>query len=193
MRYQYLNSIHPVIERHLQYFIKPNATVIDATLGNGHDLLKIADYLSKEGTIYGFDIQLAAIQKSEALLSTAQNIAPKVRLIHDSHTNFKQHISEPVDFIIYNLGYLPGGDKAITTIAESTLKSIQAGLELLTANGIMLIAVYHGHEAGKAEKTAIEDYLQSLDQKYFHVLQEAFVNQRNNPPFIYLIEKAKIG
>ena len=90
------------------------------------------------------------------------------------------------------MGYLPKGDKEITTLADSTLESVIAGLELLTGNGKMLIAVYHGHDAGKEEKSVLEAYLQTLDQSQFHVFKQQFINQKNTPPFIYLIEKAKI-
>ena len=50
---------------------------------------------------------------------------------------------------MYNLGFLPGGNKEITTLAKTTMKSIEDGLELLDSNGIMTIAVYRGHAEGK--------------------------------------------
>lgn len=192
MRYQYLTSIHPLIDQYLELFIKPNSIVIDATLGNGNDSYKIAQKMDHNGKLYGFDIQESAINNSRVLLNTLPENSAQICLIHDSHANFKTYIHEPVDFIIYNLGYLPKGDKEITTLAESTLKSVQEGLDLLVDNGKMLIAVYHGHDAGKAEKETLETYLKTLDQKYFHVFKQQFINQQNSPPFIYLIEKAKI-
>lgn len=190
MRYQYLNSIHPLITEYLQKHIQPGNIVIDATLGNGHDTFKIAELLAGSGKIYGFDIQPSAIENSKVLLASLPAPKPKIELIEDSHAFFAQYISEKVDFIIYNLGYLPKGDKEITTLADSTLKSVQSGLALLRGNGIMLIAVYHGHDAGKAEKEALEIFLSTLDQKQFNVLKQQFINQQNNPPFIYVIEKA---
>lgn len=192
MSYQYLTSIHPLIDQYLEIFIEPNAIVIDATLGNGNDSYKIAQKMDQSGKLYGFDIQKEAIENSKELLQTLPQNRPEILLIEDSHANFKMHVTEAVDFIIYNLGYLPKGDKEITTLAKSTLESVQAGLEILADNGKMLIAVYHGHDAGKAEKIALEDYLQTLNQKKFNVLKQQFINQKNNPPFIYLIEKAKI-
>lgn len=192
MRYQYLNSIHPLIDQYLDLFILPHSVVIDATLGNGHDSYKMAQKMNTCGKLYGFDIQKTAIENSQALLNKLSENGPQVVLIEDSHANFHDHINEPIDFIIYNLGYLPKGDKEITTLADSTLKSVQAGLELLASNGKMLIAVYHGHDAGKAEKIALENYLSKLDQAHFHVFKQEFINQKNNPPLIYLIEKAKI-
>ena len=69
-----------------------------------------------------------------------------VKVILDSHENFKNYINEEVDCIIYNLGYLPGANKHITTKVESTIKSINEGLDLLSKHGLMLIAIYSGHE-----------------------------------------------
>ena len=194
MRYQYLNSIHPLIDQYLDLFIKPDSVVIDATLGNGNDTLKIADKMDHNGKIYAFDIQALAIETSQKRLAEftqSSEHSPEIIFIQDSHANFKAHIQEPIDFIIYNLGYLPKGDKEITTLADSTLESVIAGLELLRGNGKMLIAVYHGHDAGKEEKSVLEAYLQALDQSQFHVFKQQFINQKNTPPFIYLIEKAK--
>lgn len=192
MGYQYLTSIHPLIDQYLEMFIQPNSIVIDATLGNGNDSYKMAQKMDRTGKLYGFDIQESAIENSQKQLLNLPENRPEIILIQDSHANFHHHIQDPVNLIIYNLGYLPKGDKEITTLAESTLKSVQAGLELLTSYGKMLIAVYHGHDAGKAEKTVLEAYLQTLDQKQFNVLKQQFINQKNNPPFIYLIEKTKI-
>lgn len=191
MRYHYLNSIHPIIDEYLERFIQKESIVIDATLGNGHDTYKIAQKMGSNGIIYGFDIQQNAIDNSRDLLNTLPKPRPQIHLIEDSHAHFTQYIHEPVDFIIYNLGYLPKGDKAITTLAESTLASVKAGLSLLKGHGMMLIAVYHGHDAGKEEKMALETYLMNLNQKQFNVFKQQFINQQNTPPFIYLIEKAQ--
>ena len=174
MRYQHLNSIHPLISDYLQKHITPGDTVIDATLGNGFDTLKIAEILDGSGKIYGFDIQPLAIENSRKLLASLPEPKPTITLIEASHADFEHYIHEKIDFIIYNLGYLPKGDKEITTQAESTIQSVQSGLSLLRGNGIMLI----------------ESFLSALDQKQFNVLKQQFINQKNSPPFIYVIEKA---
>lgn len=192
MRYQHLTTIHPLIDQYLKIFLSPGDSVIDATLGNGHDAQKIAKIIGATGTLYGFDIQEAAIQKSEEKLAQIPKIEqPNITLIYDSHANFSKHIEEEVALIIYNLGYLPGGDKSITTLPESTLASIRAGLTLLQPYGKMLIAVYHGHETGKAERDALAEFLESLDQRHYHVMKQQFINQKNNPPFLYIIEKSR--
>lgn len=191
-RYQFLTSIHPIIDRYIERFIMPESTVIDATLGNGQDTLKIAQRLGPKGRLYSFDIQKEAIERSQQLLEEADIKLPQIELIHDSHIHFDRYLApeECIDFIIYNLGYLPRGDKSITTVADSTLQSVKAGLLRLKPYGVMVIAVYHGHEAGKEERDQLAQYLSTLDQRQYHVFCQQFINQKNNPPFLYLIERA---
>lgn len=191
-RYQFLTSIHPIIDRYIERFVMPESRVIDATLGNGQDSLKIAQRLGAKGHLYSFDIQAEAIERSRELLKEAKIDPSQVSLIHDSHIHFKNYLApeEKIDFIIYNLGYLPRGDKSITTVAKSTLKSVEIGLSLLKPYGVMVIAVYHGHETGKEERDQLAQYLSTLDQQHYHVFRQQFINQKNHPPFLYLIERA---
>ncbi len=188
-RYHYLTTIHPLIDQKLQHYLKGGEQVIDATLGNGHDAYKLAKLIGPTGSLVGFDIQKEAIAATQKRLASLSH-PPKIQLHCHSHADLPLYIDEPVDLIIYNLGYLPGGDKSITTEAESTLKSIQEGLALLKPNGLILIAIYHGHKAGAKERDKLLCYLSSLDQRYFHLLKQQFINQRNNPPFLLTIEKA---
>lgn len=192
MRYQDLTTIHPIIDQYLNQFLTPGDIAVDATLGNGNDALKIAKIIGKGGKLYGFDIQPTALQNSQERLSSLQEEErPDIELICDSHAHFEKYIPQKVALIIYNLGYLPGGDKSITTLPESTLESIKAGLNILQTYGKILIAVYHGHDTGKAERDALAEYLESLDQRYYHVMKQKFINQKNNPPFLYIIEKGR--
>lgn len=190
-RFHYPTSIHPLVDRWLEQHLKEGMRAIDATLGNGNDAFKIAQKIGESGVLYGFDIQEEALKNSQKRLDEIpKEMRPQLALYQMSHANFKEKISELVDLIIYNLGYLPRGDKSITTVAPETLKSIEAGLELLSPNGLMLISIYHGHEAGRAEKEAVTEYLSHLDQRKFTVKREQFINQKNNPPFLYIIERS---
>ncbi|MBD1380216.1 tRNA (mnm(5)s(2)U34)-methyltransferase [Metabacillus arenae] len=166
--------------------------VIDATAGNGLDTVFLAELVGEYGHVYGFDIQ------EEAILNTANRLKEKdlesrATLTLDSHEMVKKHI--PVKFhgqasaAIFNLGYLPGGNKAITTAPSSTILAIEEILDLLKPEGIIIIVIYHGHETGKMERDAIIQYAMSIDQKKAHVLKYQFINQANNPPFIVAIEK----
>lgn len=179
--FNYINSFNNIMHNIIaNNKIANNKIVIDATLGNGHD----TDFLKdKFEIVYSFDIQEIAINNYKE--KNIQN----VNIILDSHENFKKYINEEVDCIVYNLGYLPGTNKHITTKTDSTLKSIEEGLELLSKNGMMFIAMYPGHEEGAREKDSILKLAKNLNTKYFGVLYQEFINRPNNPPCLLIIEK----
>ena len=91
--------------------------------------------------------------------------------------------------ICYNLGYLPGGNKNITTLAETSLKSIQLSLNLLSSNGIMAIAIYRGHNEGKEEENCILQYLRNLPKNKFGVMIHECINRSNTSPLLVIVEK----
>lgn len=160
---------------------------VDATIGNGNDTLQLAIGVGNNGKVYGFDIQRLAIENTRQLLIN-NNIKSRVQLIHDSHEKLLEYIDEKIDLAIFNLGYLPKGDHSIITNSRSTIKAMESVLNNLNENGILIIVVYYGHEGGKKEKEDVEIYLNNLDQKRFTVLKMDFINQINNPPFVFYIQ-----
>ncbi len=46
--------------------------------------------------------------------------------------------------IAFNLGYLPGSDKATTTQRASTLQALQAAFEVLRPGGLLSVMAYTG-------------------------------------------------
>ena len=174
----------------LKRTIKEGDIVLDATVGNGNDTLDLSRLVGKNGKVYGFDIQVIAIENTKSLLAE-YNLLDNTILINDSHENIDQYIKEPLDFIIYNLGYLPKGDKNIKTKAKTTAISVSKALDILKENGIIIIISYIGHPGGLEEKEALEEILGNLDQKKYNVLKNEFINQKNFAPLLYLIEKAK--
>ena len=118
--------------------VKEGNSVLDCTVGNGNDTILLASLVGDKGKVYGFDIQNQALQITLDKL-VEENLNHRVKLIKDSHENIDLYIEEELDFIIYNLGYLPKGDKNIKTNKESTLTSVKKSLDLLKSNGIILI------------------------------------------------------
>ena len=88
---------------------------------------------------------------------------------------------------MFNLGYLPGGDKRITTMRETTMPAIVSAIDLLAPDGILNIAVYPGHAEGEAEGKMICDYLTSLSR---HKVCATLVKILNSPtsPFFIMVE-----
>ena len=97
-------------------------------------------------------------------------------------------MTQPVSAAIFNLGYLPGSDQAITTHGETTWKAVTDLLSLLKKNGIIILVIYHGHLEGKIERNHLESRLHELDSKMYQVLTYQFTN-RKTAPFIIAIEK----
>ena len=89
----------------------------------------------------------------------------------------KEHIGK-IDAAIFNLGYLPKGNKAIVTQPKTTIKAIESIFEVLSVEGIIILVIYHGHEEGKIERDALIDYLSQFDQHQAHILQYQFINQK---------------
>ena len=156
----------------------------DMTVGAGNDSLYILENTKVE-RLYGFDIQKEAKKNTEALIGNRDDF----KFILDSHANIDKYIREEIDLAIYNLGYLPRGDKNITTKEASTLESLEKILNLLAKNGKVLITVYPGHEEGFLESQSLEKYLGNLDQKDFVVLELSYKNQKNMPPYVYMVGK----
>ncbi|MBU5426632.1 methyltransferase domain-containing protein [Tissierella pigra] len=170
--------------------VKDGQVVVDCTVGNGNDTILLAKLVGKTGIVYGFDIQKTALEITKENLA-CENIDNDVRLIHDGHENIDLYIKEKVDFIIYNLGYLPKGNKSIKTNKDTTLKSLQKAINILNDSGIILITCYVGHEGGLEEKEEVEEFLKTLNQKQFNVIKYDFINQINHPPILYGVEKSK--
>ena len=164
--------------------------VIDATVGNGHDTNLLAQLVGERGKVYGFDIQQQAIENTrEKLLLTGQ--LSQVELIQDGHENINNYMpeGEQIAAITFNLGYLPKGDKSIITKAHTTVSAIEQSLVLLRKQGIISIMIYFGHEGGLEEKEKVDQFVADLPQVSYQVFMYKIVNQVNNPPYLYIIQK----
>ncbi|MGM9978797.1 MAG: tRNA (mnm(5)s(2)U34)-methyltransferase [Clostridium sp.] len=177
--YKYVGDISTISQNIIKNYLENKEVAIDGTLGNGHD----TDFLSENfKRVYAFDIQ------KEACLNYERKNRENVNVINASHHLFKEYIKEGVDCIMYNFGFLPGGDKNITTLHETSLKSIKEGLDLLKSHGIMTLCIYTGHSEGKKEESFILEYLKELPKNEYGVMVHSFLN-RNNAPKLVVVEK----
>lgn len=172
--------------------LSPGDHVIDATLGNGHDTLFLAKILLgfSEGELYGFDIQGKAVEKTRGLILSqcGEDSIERIHLFHESHDKMDRYVKKPVKLIVYNLGYLPGGDKTITTEVESTLSSVAMGLNMLAPAGVLSITCYPGHSEGEREERALLDYFTSADPASCSVSHFRLLNRKRAPSLI-LVQK----
>lgn len=175
----------------LEETVLKGETVIDATCGNGNDTLFLSRLVGEQGQVLAFDIQKHAIKTTKMLLE--KNKRNNVVYILDSHTKVSDYIEDneipTIGGAIFNLGYLPKGDKTIITKGETTIQAVYSLLPYIKQNGVVVLVIYHGHDGGNLEKEFILKHVIKLDQKDFNVLQYRFINQKNNPPFIIAIQK----
>ncbi|MBR6795598.1 MAG: class I SAM-dependent methyltransferase [Clostridia bacterium] len=165
--------------------LKEGDVAVDFTMGNGGDTLFLSKTVGEHGHVYAFDIQ------EEALSSTRQRLldggAPEnYTLIHDSHHNVKSYVKEPIKAGMFNLGYLPrSGRKEVTTMRKTTMPAVEAALSLLADDGILMVAVYPGHEEGRLEGEMLERYFATLDRRHICVSCFKIVNSPTSPYFYF--------
>ena len=90
---------------------------------------------------------------------------------------------------MFNLGYLPGSNnKSLTTKRETTLPAVKDALQMLDSDGILLIAVYPGHEEGNLEGIMLEEYFETIDRREMSISKFKIVNSPTSP-FFFIAEK----
>ena len=168
--------------------LKNGGRALDGTAGNGRDTLFLAQLVGGNGKVWAFDIQAQALSNTAGLLRE-NGVEERVELIAASHADLADYVREPLDAAMFNFGYLPGGDKTVTTKADSSVRAMQAAAALLAEGGLLTAVVYSGHPAGRAESAAIEQWAAALPQEQYQVLHYRFTNQCNHPPQLLAIEK----
>ena len=153
--------------------LKNGGRALDGTAGNGRDTLFLAQLVGGNGKVWAFDIQAQALSNTAGLLRE-NGVEGQVELIAASHADLADYVREPLDAAMFNFGYLPGGDKTVTTTADSSVRAMQAAAALLAEGGLL---------------TAIEQWAAALPQEQYQVLHYRFTNQRNHPPQLLAIEK----
>ena len=186
-----------ILERVIQYAqtllkksVSEGEIAVDATAGNGHDTLFLANLVGDNGYVYAFDVQKEAVDATlHRLLDNA--LEHRAIVLKDGHENVAKYINKPVAAAIFNLGYLPGGNHEVITRPDTTIQAIESLLTLLKVGGVIVLVVYYGHEGGKDERNEVIEFVSNLPQKHVHVLRYEFMNQKNDPPFIIALEKVK--
>jgi tRNA G37 N-methylase Trm5 len=162
---------------------------VDFTMGNGNDTLFLSKAVGENGRVYAFDIQEDALTSTRQHLS--DNDAPEnYTLICASHHRVKEFVKEPIKAGMFNLGYLPrSGRKAVTTMRETTMPAVEAAIELLAPDGVLIVAIYPGHEEGALEGEMLREYFSGLSR--FRICASEF-RILNSPtsPYFFLVEKS---
>ena len=185
-----LHSARQLAAEMQERIIRPGDTVVDATLGNGHDACRLASLVGPQGKLIGFDIQRQAIESSRARLREA-GLEERSELCQTGHEHMAEYVTQPVRCVVFNLGWLPGGDKSVTTRWTTTEKAISAAMQLVVPLGIITICAYPGHEEGDVERAHLTQWLASLPPQAWNVLHCRFANAGPGAPECWILQKQR--
>lgn len=185
---QHLPGILPFAHDLLRRALRPGDRAVDATAGNGHDTVLLAQCVGEQGHVYAFDVQADALAATQDRLQQA-GLQERVTLIADSHAHLCEHVVPGLQAAVFNLGYLPGSDKTVITQAESTISALEQTLHVLQPGGVLVIVVYGAHPGAEIERMAVEHWAQALDVRRAQVLRYQLVNQPGLPPYVLAVEK----
>ena len=185
----------------LSEVLEKGDAALDLTAGGGRDTLFLARQVGVAGQVFSFDIQAEAIERTSRLLANTNieysrynnhegelSRGNGVFLIHASHDRIKDFIPGKVKVVIANLGYLPGGDKNLTTRQETTLAALRQAMAITEAGGRIAVVVYVGHPGGEEEERTVAGFFQDLGETEWKVLKLEPWN-RKKPPVLWLAEK----
>lgn len=187
MEYE-LKSARQLAREALERCIRPGDTVVDATMGNGHDTLFLCEAAGEAGRVYAFDIQRSAVDATKARLEE-HGMDSRAVLICSSHETMDEYVPGPVRAVVFNLGWLPGGDHAVTTRWETTRAAVEKALDLLLPLGILVLCAYPGHPEGDRERQELIRFLSGLSNRTYNVLRQSFLNAGPGAPECFVVQK----
>ena len=185
---QTVSNVLNLVKTAIEPALKNARIVVDATAGNGHDTLFLAEHIADEAKIYAFDIQEAALNNTRALTAA---YARRINYVLASHDKIAEWVSAPIDVAMFNLGYLPGEKHCVTTKVESTMAAVRQVLDKLSCNGVCVVVAYPGHEAGAQEAASLEKFFAVLPKKNYTVGCYRLLNHARTAPYAYVVEKVR--
>ena len=157
-------------------------------MGNGRDTKWLCECVGETGRVYAFDVQAEAVARTRTLLEQC-GLADRAELFCEGHQHMARRVPEPVDAVVFNLGWLPGALHGVTTRTETTLEAADAALMLLKPGGIMTICVYPGHAEGARELAALTRWAEGLDAGRWDAMLRRYMNQPNDPPQLIAVRR----
>lgn len=169
---------HEFLKTHL----RPGGFFVDATCGNGGDTAFLCRLAGESGRVLALDVQAQAVHNTNERLEK-EGLAEIGKAVQLDHAELAQLV-EPgtADCIVFNFGYLPGGDHALFTTPKSSLPAVKAALEALRPGGILAACLYSGGPNGHGEKQTMLAFLRSLPITQYTVLVCEFANWADTAP-----------
>lgn len=175
-------------------YVERGDCVIDATCGNGGDTIALSAAVGEEGRVLALDIQQSAVEYTRNRLAEANAVNAAVRQGSFLHMDEILQAVFPGNIpsaIVFNLGYLPGGDKSITTKAEETEAAVRRAADLVRLGGVVTVVLYSGHPEGAREKRAVLAMAERLPKEKYHAVFASMSNQTGAPPEILWITRKR--
>ncbi|XP_010459187.1 PREDICTED: uncharacterized protein LOC104740331 isoform X2 [Camelina sativa] len=175
--------------------IKKGDMVIDATCGNGNDTLAMLKMVMDDsgGYVYAMDIQKDAIESTSSLLDQTLGSKEKdcVKLFNICHSKMEEIVPQNsrVRMVAFNLGYLPGGNKSIITVSDTTLLALKASERILMRGGLISLVVYIGHPGGREELEVVEAFGSSLPVSDWVCCKFQMLNRPLAPVLVFMFKR----
>lgn len=142
--------------RWLATCLGPGDLALDATAGNGHDTLFLALAVGPTGCVVALDVQQVAVDATERRLAAFEGPRAPVELHLGDHGDLPRFLGgRRARAAVFNLGYLPGGARPVTTVAERTLEGLRCALAALEDGGLLSVLAYPGHPGGRGETALV--------------------------------------
>lgn len=162
-------------------------TAIDATAGNGYDTRSLAKAVGDAGHVHSFDIQHEAIERTKTRLKASAIV--NVTLHQRSHAELADAVGSQqhgqVAAVMFNLGYLPNGNKTVKTHSDSTRAALLAAARVIRSGGVITVIVYIGHDGGRDEADTVASVLNGLPADQFTVKKYTAPAERAVAPILY--------
>jgi ubiquinone/menaquinone biosynthesis C-methylase UbiE len=166
----------------LRGVIVPGDLVVDATAGNGYDTVFLAEAVGEGGRVLAFDVQACALAAARGRVADA-GVAARVDFHHESHANMAERAEAGrVAAVMWNLGYLPGGDHGVITSAAETLRGLEAAARVLKPGGWLTVLCYPGHAGGDEETSEVMEWLQDKARNGWRVAKYEILWTRRPAP-----------
>ncbi len=184
----HLICAHQLWKEHL----KSQGNAVDATCGRGSDLFALADlllfppYTSK---IFVYDIQKRALEiaKMRAKMWLSPHQMDRIIWLERCHSMLgKAEVDLAICLIVYNLGYLPGGNRELTSCAATTIESLKQATQILQPRGAISIMCYPGHFEGGKETSQVLEFAEQLSSENWRVSEYRHYDKPLAPCLIWL-------
>jgi predicted methyltransferase len=166
--------------------LSPGQQVVDATAGNGHDTVFLAQQIGASGHVTAFDVQAPACTATRHRCAGV-GVSDRVTVVHAGHETMRAHVEAPIHAAMFNLGYLPRHDHDCITQPDTTVAALNAACALMTEGGLIPVLAYRGHEGGPEEAQRIQAWIDTRVDT-LRILQSRMYSAGPDAPLLWGIQ-----